>query len=80
MLQKMCKNALITRHLRHQDMHPSDVDPPPNHYKKSCILLGNNARSKNSWKIFQELCQGKLLANLPGATPHKSSGKMYGGI
>jgi hypothetical protein len=48
------------------------------HYKKSCILPGNNARSKYSWQICQELCQGKLLANLPGATPHKSRGKMYG--
>jgi len=46
------------------------------HYKKSCILPGNNARGKNPCQICQELCQGKLLANLPGATPRKSHGKM----
>ncbi|AES99396.1 hypothetical protein MTR_5g080310 [Medicago truncatula] len=32
----------------------------------------------NSWQICQELCQGKVEANLPGPTPHKSRGKMYG--
>jgi len=42
-------------------------------------LPGNNAMSKNSWKICQELSHGKLLAKLSRVTPHKISGKMHGG-
>jgi len=38
----------------------------PYHYKKCCILPGNNARSKNSWQICQEQCQGCPWQNVIG--------------
>lgn len=41
------------------------------HYKKSCNQPRNYARSKNSWQIYQDQCQGKFLGNLPGVTPRK---------